>query len=360
VAQGRTALCPAPGGGHDRHVRIGVLTGGGDCPGLNAVLRAIVIRAEGQHGHAVIGFRHGWRGVVESDEVDLTMDSTHGILQLGGTILGTSRYHPHEVPGALEAIVETVARDRIDCLVVVGGDGTLGAALRVHEAGVPVIGVPKTIDNDVRGTDVSIGFDTAVAIATEAIDRVHTTAESHDRVMVVEVMGHRAGWIAACAGIAGGAHLILLPEEPFGIDDVCARLTHRHRRGATASVVVVAEGATPIAGTLEPIPAGGPDEPVVAGAVGELVRREIEHRTGFEARVVVLGHTQRGGPPTATDRMLGSRLGIAAADAAHDGAFGTLVAIRNGALVRIPLADAVDGSRPLDPSIQEAVHVLTA
>ena len=341
-------------------MRIGVLTGGGDCPGLNAVIRGLVMRAEGHHGHAVVGFRHGWRGVVESDEVDLTIASTHGILHQGGTILGTSRYHPDEVPGALDAVVDTVRRDRIDVLVVIGGDGTLGAAVRVHETGVPIVGIPKTIDNDVRATAASVGFDTAVAIATEAIDRVHTTAESHDRVMVVEVMGHRAGWIAASAGIAGGAHLILVPEEPFDIDDVCGRLAHRHRRGATSSVVVVAEGAAPRLGTIAPPASEDPDEPIVAGAIGELVRREIEARTGFDARVVVLGHTQRGGPPTAADRVLGSRLGIAAADAAHEGDTGTLVVLRDGTIVPVPLAEAVGGPRLLDRSLLEAARILTA
>jgi 6-phosphofructokinase 1 len=340
-------------------MRIGVLTGGGDCPGLNAVIRSIVVKGEGHLGHTVVGFRHGWRGVAESDVVDLTIDSTRGILTLGGTVLGTSRYHPHEVPGALDAVLETARRDRIDGLIVIGGDGTLAAAQLVHEAGVPVVGVPKTIDNDVLVTDASIGFDTAVMIATEAIDRVHTTAESHDRVMVVEVMGHHAGWIAASAGIAGGAHVILIPEEPFDIAEVCARLVHRHRHGATSSIVVVAEGAVPVAGTLHVDVPDDPDVPLHAGAVGERVRREIEARTGFEARGVVLGHTQRGGPPTATDRLLGARMGLAAIDAAHEGAFGTVVALRDGAIVRVPLAEVIGRPKPVDAALREAIRILT-
>ena len=341
-------------------MRIGVLTGGGDCPGLNAIIRALVLRAEGHLGHTVLGFRHGWRGVAESDVVDLTVDAVRGILTQGGTVLGTSRFHPHQVEGALEAVLDTVRRDRIDVLVCIGGDGTLAAALAVHEAGVPVIGVPKTIDNDVLATDASVGFDTAVTIATEAIDRVHTTAESHDRVMVVEVMGHHAGWIAASAGIAGGAHVIIVPEEPFDIGEICCRLRHRHRHGASASVVVVAEGAVPVAGSLEVDRPEDPDVPIVPGAVGERIRREIERRTGFEARGVVLGHTQRGGMPTAYDRLLGSRMGLAAAEAAHDRAFGTCVALRDGDIVRVPLADAIGRIKVLDGQLLDAVRILTA
>ena len=339
-------------------MRIGVLTGGGDCPGLNAVIRAIVVRGEGHLGHTVVGFRHGWRGVAESDAVDLTIDSTHGILTQGGTMLGTSRYHPSEVPGAMEAVLDTVRRERIDALICIGGDGTLAAAAAICEAGVPVVGVPKTIDNDVMATDASVGFDTAVTIATEAIDRVHTTAESHDRVMVVEVMGHHAGWIAASAGIAGGAHVILIPEDPFDIEEVCARIVHRHRRGATSSVVVVAEGAIPVPGTLDVDVPDDRDIPIPAGAVSERIRREIEERTGFDARGVVLGHTQRGGPPSAADRLLGSRFGLAAVLAVHERAFGNVVALRNNCIVRVPFADAVGQLKLVDEHLREAIRVL--
>jgi phosphofructokinase-like protein len=319
-------------------VRIGVLTGGGDCPGLNAVLRAVVKRAEVEHGHSVIGFRRGWRGVADGDLLDLGREHVRNVLPLGGTLLGTARYHPSEQDGGIERVLETLRRERIDAMICIGGDGTLGAAHRLATHGVQMVCVPKTIDNDVAGTDRSVGFDTAVAIATEAIDRVHTTAESHNRVMVVEVMGHKAGWIAVCAGIAGGADLVLTPEEPFDIGEVCAALRHRHRSYANYSIVVVAEGAVPLEGTMEFTAPTGPFGSIVAGAIGERLKIEIAQRTGFETRVTVLGHVQRGGAPTAADRLLGSRYGVTAADAVGTAAEPVMTALRGDRIELVPVA----------------------
>ncbi|MBK9178470.1 MAG: 6-phosphofructokinase [Acidimicrobiales bacterium] len=324
-------------------MRIGVLTGGGDCPGLNAVIRAVVRRGEGEHGHNLVGFRQGWKGAVDGAVVDLSASAVRGILASGGTVLGTARYHPDRHPGGVEAVLETVRRERLDALIAIGGDGSLGAARVVSEAGVPVVAVPKTIDNDVRLTDRSVGFDTAVSIATEAIDRVRTTAESHDRVMVVEVMGHHAGWIAVCAGIAGGADVVLFPEEPFDIAEVAAKLRHRHRRGPTWSVVVVAEGAVPAEGTLDFAVTEDELGFIASGAIGERVRDELRGRTGFDARVTVLGHMQRGGVPTAADRLLGSRFGVAAVDAVHAGRFGVMTALQGDAVRLVSLAEATGG-----------------
>jgi len=245
----------------------------------------------------VIGYHHGWQGVSEGDSVELTQQSTHAILDTGGTILGTSRFHPSDHVGAMDAVANTLRRDRVGCLLVVGGDGTLGEAILLSNEKVPIIGIPKTIDNDVAGSERSIGFDTALATATEAVDRIHTTAESHDRLMVVEVMGHRSGWLAIGSGIAGGAHAILVPEIPFEIEEVAASLEHRHQR-ASFSIVVVAEGALPAPGTMDFVPRTEPTGTIVAGTIGEQVRSELSTRTGFETRLFVLGHVQRGGAPT--------------------------------------------------------------
>jgi 6-phosphofructokinase 1 len=330
-------------------MRIGLLTGGGDCPGLNAVIRAVVRRAEMQHGDTVIGFRDGWKGMAEGDILDLSVDSTRGLVTRGGTILGTARYHPHEHPDGIGMVFESFKRNRLDAVICIGGDGTLAAAGELSEAGLPMIGVPKTIDNDVYGTDVSVGFDTAVAIAADALDRVQTTGESHNRIMVVEVMGRHNGWIALSAGIAAGAEAILVPEVPFDVDDLAKQLVHRHRR-ARSSVVVVAEGAAPVEGTVSWTPPRGKFGSIVAGAVGEMVRAELESRTGFDARLTVLGHVQRGGTPTPTDRILGSRFGVAAVDAVRAGESGVMVALQSENVVRVPITE-VSGRRkevPLD------------
>jgi len=323
-------------------MRIGVLTGGGDCPGLNAVIRAVVRKGEGVYGDAVVGFRHGWRGVVEGNALELTIASTRGILHRGGTILGTSRTNPYKSDGGAARVVETLEREHIDGLIAIGGEDTLGVAARLADDGVHVIGVPKTIDNDLSGTDVTFGFDTAVQIASDAIDRLHTTAESHDRVIIVEVMGRHAGWIALHSGLAGGADVILVPERPFEVDELCNRLEHRHARGANFSIVVVAEGAVPATGTMATLDAGI-DEfgHVRLGGIASSLAPEVEARTGFETRVVVLGHLLRGGTPTAFDRVLATRFGLAAIDAAHDDVSGVMVALHGTEIARVPIADAV-------------------
>lgn len=320
-------------------MRIGVLTGGGDCPGLNAVIRAVVKRGRSQYGHSLVGFRHGWRGVVDGDLFELTREHVRNVLPLGGTLLGTARYHPHENDGGIDSVMETLRRENIEALICIGGDGTLAAAGEMMKYGVRMVCVPKTIDNDVYGTDRSVGFDTAVSIATEAIDRVHTTAESHDRVMVVEVMGHHVGWIAVAAGIAGGGDMILTPERPFDMDEICKSIKHRHRSYSSSSIVVVAEGATPKDGTMDFTPPLGPFGAIVSGAIGERITREIEGRTGYETRVTVLGHVQRGGSPTATDRLLGSRFGVAAIDAVAAGENGVMTALIADDIRLVSLAD---------------------
>jgi ATP-dependent phosphofructokinase / diphosphate-dependent phosphofructokinase len=335
-------------------VRVGLLTGGGDCPGLNAVIRAVVRRGLAR-GDDFLGFRHGWAGVLEDDAIELTLASTSGILPRGGTILGTSRTNPFaegQSDGGAR-IARTLAARRVDALIPIGGEDTLGVALRLHRDGVPVVGVPKTIDNDLGGTDVTFGFQTAVQIVTDAIDRLHTTAESHNRVMVVEVMGRHAGWIATHAGIAGGADAILVPERPFDIDAVVAHLRRRHERGRSFSIVVVAEGALPREGTI----ALGQSQATDAfgharlGGIGVVLEREIEQRTGFESRVTILGHVQRGGTPVAFDRVLATRFGVAAMDAAAAGRFGTMVALRATEIVEVALDSALAQPKLLDPAL---------
>ena len=327
-------------------MRIGVLTGGGDCPGLNAVIRAVVRKAIDQHGDELLGFRDGWRGVVEDATEELTIESTRGILPRGGTILGSSRTNPFRREDGAEVVRSTLTRHGLDALVSIGGEDTLGVACRLHEEGLPVVGVPKTIDNDLGGTEVTFGFDTALQIATEAIDRLHTTAESHHRILVVEVMGRTAGWIALHSGIAGGADVILIPELPFDIEEACQLIRRRHARGRYFSIVVVAEGATPKEGTLA-VQTGQVDEfghPRLGG-IGHTLEQEIERRTGFETRATVLGHVQRGGTPTAFDRVLATRLGLAAVDAVHDQRWGTMVALRANEITLVPLAEAVANVR---------------
>jgi ATP-dependent phosphofructokinase / diphosphate-dependent phosphofructokinase len=324
-------------------VRIGVLTGGGDCPGLNAVIRAVVRKGIDGYGHAIVGFLDGWRGPLENAFEELTIESTRGILPRGGTILRSSRTNPFARGDGPQRIVDNLRSLHVEALIVIGGEDTLGAASRLHaEHGLQLVGVPKTIDNDLGGTDLTFGFDTAVQIATDAIDRLHTTAESHNRVMIVEVMGRHAGWIALHSGIAGGADVILIPERPFDIDEVVRLIRRRHARGRFFSIVVVAEGATPVAGTLEVI-GGGKDEfgHERLGGVGQLLEREIGDRTGYETRATVLGHIQRGGTPTAFDRVLATRLGLAAIDVAHERRFGVMPALHGTEIELVPLAEAV-------------------
>ena len=321
-----------------RSVRIGVLTGGGDCPGLNAVIRAIVRKGIDEYGHAIVGFRDGWRGPIESTYEELTIESVRGILPRGGTILGSSRTNPMKDERGAEAVAECMGSLRLDGLIAIGGEDTLGAAKKLHDAGLNVLGVPKTIDNDIGATDLTFGFDTAVQIASDAIDRLHTTAESHHRNLIVEVMGRHAGWIALWSGMAGGADVILIPERPFDIEDVCRLIRRRHQRGRYFSIVVVAEGAVPQEGTMETI---GGDEAIDQfgharlGGIGQRLEREIEQRTGFESRATVLGHVQRGGSPTAFDRVLATRLGMAAIDSVVEGRWGTMVSLDGTDIVHV-------------------------
>jgi 6-phosphofructokinase 1 len=327
-------------------VRIGVLNGGGDCPGLNAVIRAVVRKAIDGNSDAVVGFRDGWRGVLEDSSEELTIESTRGILPRGGTILGSSRTNPYGRERGPKTVSETLQRHRIDGLIAIGGEDTLGVANRLHAEGVPVVGVPKTIDNDLGGTDITFGFDTALQIATDAIDRLHTTAESHHRILVVEVMGREAGWIALHAGIAGGADVILIPEQPFDIEEACQLIRRRHARGRYFSILVAAEGALPKEGTMT-LQTGEVDEfghPRLGG-IGHALEQEVERRTGFETRATVLGHVQRGGSPTAFDRVLATRLGLAAVDAVHDQRWGSMVALRGTEIVTVALSDAVTSIR---------------
>jgi ATP-dependent phosphofructokinase / diphosphate-dependent phosphofructokinase len=336
-------------------VRVGVLTGGGDCPGLNAAIRAIVRKGIDHYGHAIVGFRDGWRGPLDNLHEELTIESTRGILPRGGTILGTSRTNPFKRKDGPERVRENMESLHLDGLIAIGGEDTLGAAARLNgEHGVPVLGVPKTIDNDLAATDMTFGFDTALQVATEAIDRLHTTAESHHRVMVVEVMGRHAGWIALHSGLAGGGDVILIPERPFDIDEVCRLIRRRHSRGRFFSIVVVAEGAMPEEGTME-VAEGERDEfgHVRLGGIGERLQGEIEERTGFETRAVVLGHIQRGGTPTAFDRVLATRLGAAAIDAAHEGRWGTMSALRGTRIELVALREAVATLRTVPPEDYE-------
>ena len=337
-------------------MRVGVLTGGGDAPGLNAVIRAIVRKGERTYGDEFTGFADGWRGVIEGTVVPLASEGTRGILPRGGTILGTSRTNPFKVEGGPERVEATIARLGIDALIAIGGEDTLGVAQKLSGR-VPVVGVPKTIDNDLSGTEVTFGFDTAVQIVVDAIDRLHTTAESHNRVLVCEVMGRHAGWIATYAGIAGGAAYILVPERPFDVDEVCASLLERHKK-RYASIVVVAEGAQPKEGSMV-VQSGEVDEfgHVRLGGIGDVLAREIRQRTGFDTRVTVLGYVQRGGTPTAFDRVLATRFGIAAIDAVHVGAFGQMVALRNAKIVRVPLAEAVGSLKTVDPDLLAVAEV---
>jgi phosphofructokinase-like protein len=341
-------------------MKIGVLTGGGDCPGLNPAIRAIVRKGAQQHDHEFVGFRDGWRGPLEDDWIELTVESTVGILHRGGTILGSSRTNPFKHDEGPELVIACLDQLGLGALIALGGEDTLGAAARLYEEReLPVVGLPKTIDNDLGATDVTFGFDTAVHVATEAIDRLHTTAESHHRILVVEVMGRHAGWIALHSGLAGGADVILIPERPFDIDQVCKTIHRRRERGRNFSIVVVAEGAEPKQGTME-VAAGERDEfgHVRLGGIGHRLELEIEQRTGFETRATVLGHVQRGGTPTAYDRVLATRLGLAAIDAVNEGRFGTMPALHGTSIELVPLRDAVRELRTVPDEEYEAAAAL--
>ncbi len=342
-------------------MKVAMLTGGGDCPGLNAVMRAVARKAERVYGDTLIGFLDGWLGVIEDRWMPLSVETFRGTLPRGGTVLGSSRTNPFKTEGGVERCVATLEAEGVDALVAIGGEDTLGVASALSEQGVPVVGVPKTIDNDLSGTELTFGFDTSVQIATEAIDRLHTTAESHDRVMVLEVMGRHAGHIATWAGIAGGATMVLVPEVPFDVEEVCDALARRHSKGRFASIVVVAEGATPREGTMEVVE-GEVDQfgHVRLGGIGNALAGEIEARTGFETRVTILGHVQRGGTPTAFDRVLATRFGVAAIDAVHEGAFGQMVALQAGAITHVPLSVAVGSLKLVDPALYDVAKVFFA
>jgi 6-phosphofructokinase 1 len=338
--------------------KIGVLTGGGDCPGLNAVIRAVV-RTSIQYDWEIIGIKNGWKGLRDGEIELLTDYSVSGILPKGGTIIGTSRTNPFKNEEDVQKIVDNIRKFGIDGLVAIGGDDTLGVALKFHEMGVPIVGVPKTIDNDLSGTDYTFGFDTAVSIVTEAIDRLHTTAESHHRVMVVEVMGRHAGWIATVAGIAGGADEILIPEESFDIEEVCKHLKSRYDRGKRFSIVVVAEGAKPkemdtmITQTSERDEFGH----VRLGGIGHFLANEIEKRLNVETRVTMLGHVQRGGTPTAHDRLLATRFGVAAVELIKNGNYGKMVALRGNKIVPVELKEAVSKLKTVDMDLYEIAKI---
>ncbi len=323
-------------------MRIGVLTGGGDCPGLNAVIRAVVRTSQVRYGSQVVGFLDGWRGLLEDRRIQLAADDRNDrLLTKGGTVLGTARTHPDKLRAGLDQIKQTLDDNGIDVLIPIGGEGTLTAASWLADEGVPVVGVPKTIDNDIDCTDVTFGFDTALTIATDAIDRLHSTAESHQRVMLVEVMGRHAGWIALHAGLASGAHMTLIPEQPFDVEEVCRLVKQRFQRGDSHFICVVAEGAKPKQGTMS-LREGGLDEfgHERFTGVSHQLGFEIEKRINKDVRTTVLGHIQRGGTPTAFDRVLATRFGVNAADAAHSGEYGQMVSLHGAEITRVPLSEA--------------------
>ncbi len=337
-------------------MKIGVLTGGGDCPGLNAVIRAVVRKSD-SFGSRVVGFKNGWKGLVELSYIDLLPGMVSGLLHLGGTILGTSRTNPLKYEGGLEKIKKNLSRLDIDGIIAIGGEDTLGVANSLFKEGINVVGVPKTIDNDLSGTDFTFGFNTAVTIATEAIDRLHSTAESHNRIMVIEVMGRNTGWIATYSGLAGGADIILIPEIPIDLDEVCELLVKRHSRGKKFSIVVVAEGAK-IGGKQ------GEEEHLITyekrvdefghvrlGGIAQIIASEIERKTEYETRFVVLGHTQRGGSPTPYDRILATRFGISAAEMVKKGDFGNMAALSGDRIIAIPLEKAVAETKTVNLDI---------
>ena len=337
--------------------QLGVLTGGGDCPGLNPVIRAVTRKAI-QVGISVIGIRNGWKGLIVGETIPLNLQSVSGILPRGGTILGTSRTNPFKKPEDLATLLETLTRLQLDALIAIGGEDTLGVATKLVKEGVKVVGVPKTIDNDLSATDYTFGFDTAVNIAMEAIDRLHTTAESHHRIMVAEVMGRHAGWIATYAGIAGGADVILIPEEPIDIDRVCDIITRRHARGKDFSIVVVAEGAqfkkdanVSVEKKLDEFGHAR------LGGIGHALGNLIEQRTGYETRVTVLGHLQRGGSPSAFDRVLGTRFGVKAVELALEGKFGQMVSLQGNTIVGVPIEQGTGTLKTLDMGLYDVAKI---
>jgi 6-phosphofructokinase 1 len=341
-------------------MKIGMLTGGGDCPGLNAVLRAVVRKGTFTYQDEFVGFMEGWRGLMDNTSMPLNLDAVGGILPRGGTILRTSRTNPSKHLDGIDRCLATLEKDQIEALIAIGGDDTLSVAQKLHERGAKVVGVPKTIDNDLGGTDYTFGFDTACNIVCEALDRVHTTAEAHNRVMVVEVMGRDAGWIALYSGIAGGADVILIPERPFDVDKVADSIRQRHERGRYFSIVVVAEGAKFASqpGQGSPVQQEmGKDEfgHAKLGGIANILAREIENRTGYETRAVVLGHIQRGGSPSAFDRVLATRYGLGAIDMVHRGEFGRMAALRSNKIVSIPLVEAISRNRTVDDEMIQIV-----
>ncbi len=338
-------------------MRIGVLTGGGDCPGLNAVIRAVVRKGVGVYGHEFVGFRDGWKGPIEGSTMELGIAQVRGILPRGGTILGSSRTNPFKIDGGVDRIRENLHAMGVDALIAIGGEDTLGVATRLDELGINVVGVPKTIDNDLNATDYTFGFDTALNIAMEAIDRLHTTAESHHRALIVEVMGRHAGWIALHAGLAGGANVILIPEQRFSLDKVCSYVESRFQ-SQYAPIIVVAEGATADEGTgqtlNQDLDAFGHPR---LGGIGDWLGKQIEARTGKEARTTVLGHIQRGGTPTAFDRVLATRFGLHAIDAVHNAHFGVMVALRGTDIITVPLAEATETLKTVSPELYAEAEV---
>ena len=347
-------------------MRIGVLTGGGDCPGLNPVIRAVV-RAGLKSDHEIIGIRNGWKGLMEGVFMPLGREQVSGILHRGGTILGTSRTNPYKIENGEQTVLDALAGQDIEALIPIGGEDTLGVAAKLHKAGLKVIGVPKTIDNDLLGTDFTFGFDTAVNVAVEAIDRLHTTAESHSRVLVVEVMGRHAGWIAWYAGIAGGGDVILVPEKPFTVDEVCGIIKRRHAGGKDFSIVVVSEGAkyatesendedgSYVLNSMKKDAFGH----VRLGGVARVLAEEIENRLGFETRHTVLGHIQRGGTPTAFDRVLGTRYGVKAIDLVNEGRFGRMVALQGTQIIDIDILEMSTSTKTLDPDLFRIAEIFT-
>ncbi|MGQ9507431.1 MAG: 6-phosphofructokinase [Candidatus Bathycorpusculaceae bacterium] len=339
-------------------MKVGILSGGGDAPGINAVIRAVVRKGIQQSGYEIVGIRDGWRGLLENELLPLDLKSASGILPRGGSILGTSRTNPFKHENGPQKIMENAEKAKIDAVVVIGGDDTLSVAHKMADFGLKCIGVPKTIDNDLSGTDYTFGFNTAVSIATEALDRLHTTAETHRRVMILEVMGRYTGWIALEAGLAGGADVILIPEKPFDVDEVCEYIKRRHERGRNFSIIVVAEGAKPKGGK-EIVYSETIDEfgHIRFGGIGYYLGKEIEKRLNIETRVVILGHIQRGGSPTAFDRILATRFGIAAVDLINKGKFGHMVALQGNKIVSVPLKNVVGKRKTVDLELYEIAKV---